>query len=166
MVVYIVGFPHGWCKVGFAACIHERFERGFWGNLHPPELCCRLADAQLLHLFAGDMATELAMHAALGADAGEFYSPGRLPQVLGLLSLALEPLPLPDRLPVASTRGVDKRGDCNCGGDHRGFTQDKHMRRSYATRGRSAPCELCGKMVSIRRDKLKQHQRSSACKSA
>ena len=39
-----------------------------------------------------------------------------------------------------------------------------HKARSFATKGKTEPCELCGKEMSIRKDKKKQHQDGPECK--
>ena len=163
MVVYIFEFAAGWIKMGWAArCPYIRYDRGFWYNIHPEELCGRLDEARLIRLFEGDEAIEKALHAAMGPDVGEFYAPGRLAEVVGLLELALHPLPLPTPRPAVRTQPVVKR--VCCGGP--GGPRADHKARSVATKGQSAPCDRCGKIVSVRRDKLKQHQRSSVCKPA
>ena len=163
MVVYVFEFPGNWFKMGYHwRCPYERLDRGFWWNLHPDDLCGRLDDTRLLYLFKGDQATEKALHSALKADIGEFYAPGRLAEVVGLLKLTLDPLPLPPPRPPVRTQPVVKR--VCCGGP--GGMRADHKARSFVTKGKTAPCGICGKIVSVRRDKLKQHQKGPACKPA
>ena len=125
-MLYIFSWPEpGWFKMGFAGCPYQRLQRGFWHNTHPPALCGRLNECVLLHAFAGDEAIEKALHDALGADCGEFYMASRLPEVLRLLCLTLERLPLP-ALPPAPVLPIMLK-PC-CGGEHGGFQRDDHRR--------------------------------------
>ena len=161
MVVYVFEFPGSWFKVGYTAhCPYQRLDRGFWGNIHPPELCGRLDDARLLYLFEDDEATEKALHSALAPDIGEFYGPGHLVEVVGLLELVLHPLPLPTPRPAVRTQPVVKR--VCCGGP--GGMRADHKARSFATKGQTELCEFFGKEISIRKDKKKQHQEGRECK--
>ena len=161
-MLYLFGWP-GWIKMGYAKrCPYDRLQLGFWHNDHPAALCGRLDECVLLHAFACDMATEEALHSALGPDCGEFYVASRLPELLGLLSMALEPLPLPPARPI--TPVLPKMMKPCCGGEHGGYQRDDHRRRSAATTGLKAPCPRCGKSVGVRRDKLKKHQESRACR--
>ena len=163
-MIYIFAFP-GFFKLGYASCPHRRRAMGFWHNSHPPGLCGRLGECTLTHLFEGTEDLERALHALLLPDHGEFYVEERLPGVLAMLALTLEPLPLPSEAHLApqSQPLASMLRPC-CGGDHGGFQRDDHARRSYATRGEKAPCGVCGRVVSIRHDKLKQHQRTKACR--
>ena len=161
MVIYIFEFPCNWFKMGYASrCPYRRLDRGFWYNIHPQDLCHRLDDVRLLYLFEGDEATEIALRSALGPDIGEFYTMGRLAEVVGLLQRTLGPLPLPPPRPPVRTEPVVKR--VCCGGP--GGMRADHKARSFATKGRTAPCELCGTVISIRTDKIKQHQKGRECK--
>ena len=163
MVIYVFEFPGNWIKMGWACrCPYERLDLGFWWNRHPDDLHGKLDDVDLLYLFEGDEATEKALHSALKADIGEFYAPGRLAEVVGLLKLTLDPLPLPPPRPPVRMQPVVKQG-C-CGGP--GGSRPDHARRSYATKGITAPCDRCGRIVSVRRDSLKRHQRSPICRPA
>ncbi len=164
-MIYIFAFP-GFFKLGYASCPHRRRAMGFWHNSHPPGLCGRLGECTLTHLFEGTEPLERALHALLLPDHGEFYAAERLPQVLAMLALTLEPLPLPSEaqglLPPLPPPPSKLRA-C-CGGDHGGFQRDDHARRSSVTRGVKAPCRICGRAVSVRHDKLKQHQQSKGCR--
>ena len=149
--------------MGFAAeCFYKRLDRGFWHCVHPPALCGHLDECTLTHLFSGGSDIEQALHAALGADAGEFYRPGRVDEVVALMQAALDPLPLPSPRP-RQVGGKPNMRSC-CGSQNAGYQRDDHRRRGYVTKGKTAPCAKCGKLVSVRTDKLKQHQRSSSCK--
>lgn len=163
MVLYVFAFD-GYFKLGYTAhCPYGRLAMGFWHCVHPPELCGRLGECALTHLFDGDEAIERALHAALIPDCGEFYKACRLEEVLGLVRLTLTQLPLPPHQKIATTPNPLQLRPC-CGGSHRGYGRDDHKRRAAATKGKSVACPTCGKSVSCRNDKLKQHQRSSACR--
>ena len=189
-MIYIFAFGASWVKMGYTGRgPYERRQFGFWHNRHPPALCGRLDQCELVALFAGDEPTEKALHAALqpwtplGATAakaaakaaakrrpkrrskrrspGEFYPASRLESVLALLRCTLEPLPLPEDQGLAPK--PPRKKPC-CGVYHYGFERADHAARSFATKGKKGPCPVCGRLVSIRRDKLKLHQKSARCK--
>ena len=161
MVLYIFKI-HGFWKLGVAKeCAWKRFkEKGFWHLQHPKELCKRLsfADVELVHLFQGGLDEELAIKAAHPGDVGEFYTGDRYAEILSACA-HLNALPLPPR-PAAMNEHKNFRGCClDLGHDRR---QD-HTLRSALTKGRRAPCKKCGKKLSIRTDKIEQHQRGRNC---
>ena len=161
-MLYVFAFGTSWVKLGYTCRgPYERRQFGFWQNAHPPALCGRLDECELVALFAGDEPTEKALHAALQPSIGEFYPASRLEAILGLLRCALEPLPVPED---PRLEPIPPRKKPCCGGDHGGFERAEHAARSFATKGRTAPCDRCGIVVSIRKDKLKQHQKSARCK--
>lgn len=158
-MIYIIIFG-SYFKLGACADPGERMTRGFWHNTHPPELCGKLGDFTLLQLYEGCLSLERALHEILVPDVGEFYKTERLDTVLHFLELVLAQSTRAShvshvRKPTDSSRERDRK-PC-CGGQHGGFERDDHMRRSFVTKGRKAPCERCGKMLSVRRDKVKQH---------
>ena len=161
-MIYVFLF-RGYFKLGYtSSCPYHRRAMGFWHNKHPKALCGRLDQCTLTHLYEGTLELEGALHEVL-RDAGggsEFYGIEHLPEVLRFLSHVLEPLPLP--LDPQLQPWAPKLKPC-CGGYNRGFQRDEHARRSYATKGQKAPCGICGSAVSVRHDKLKQHQLSKAC---
>ena len=159
-VIYIFNFG-SYFKVGYAAvCPYQRLALGYWHCKHPRELCGQLERCSLLCLYAGSLALEQAVHAALGPDCGEFYLAARLPEVLHFLALVLEPLPLPEDPQL--TPQTPKLKPC-CGGSRHGFQRLEHASRSFTTAGRTAPCPRCGRVVSVRKDKLKEHQQRASC---
>ena len=163
MVLYVFAFRHGWIKMGFAtACPYKRLDMGFSHCVHPPALCGHLDECTLTHLFSGGLDIEQALHAALVPDAGEFYGPGRVDEVVALMQAALDPLPLPPPRPRQAVGRPNLRSCCRS--QSSGYQRDDHRRRGFVTKGQTAPCGRCGKLVSVRSDKLKQHQRSSSCK--
>ena len=164
-MLYIFECVGGWHKVGISAtCPWERFRKfSFWHMRHDPALCNRLGfkDVQLVFLFEGGADEEAALHQQHPPDVSEFYRPGRLPEILAALS-HLAPLPLPPR-PAELNERKWKRGCCLGLSENR---RANHVARAARTNGETAPCAKCGRIVSIRKDKLKQHQRSMVCRSA
>jgi len=143
-------------KLGSCNDPFERLERGFWHDVHPVELCGKLDDCRLAHLFKGDLQFEQILHELLIPDCGEFYRLRRFEEILHVLQLCLDAVELPEtRRP--SVRSMTIKRPC-CGGQHGTFQRDDHMRRSFVTKGKKAPCQRCGKMLSVRRDKVKQHR--------
>ena len=92
----------------------------------------------------------------------EFYRAERLPEILEFLGNVLEPLELPQD-PGLKPRPPRKLNCCDKKRRHQEFRREEHGCRSYATKGLTAPCGLCGATVSIRDDKLKQHQKTAKC---
>ena len=73
MSIYIFAFGDAWVKLGFASKgPYARKAQGFWHLRHPPELCKRLDQRQLLHLWSGSFELEQALRKVLVADCGEF----------------------------------------------------------------------------------------------
>ena len=161
--IYVFGFGDAWVKLGYASQgPYRRKSQGFWHARHPPELCGRLDDCKLLHLWSGSLELEQALHKVLVPDCGEFYRAERLPDILDFLGNVLEPLVLPEDpgLEQCTPRILNC---CVPERRHPDFRREEHGCRSYATKGRTAPCRLCGAAVSIRSDKLKQHQKTAKC---
>lgn len=164
MPLYIFQLEHGWCKFGVSAgCPWVRYERhGFWGLQHPPCLCGKLGPdhVDLIYVFRGGLAEEAAIKASHPPDMSEFYL-NRLDELLAACA-QFERLPLPPRPPIINER-KDMRGCCLELGNSK---RQSHVLRSHVTKGKKEPCPLCGKVVAVRRDKLKAHQASSACRRA
>ena len=162
-VIYIFSFGEAWVKMGYASQgPWRRKAQGFWHLKHPPELCGRLDECKLLRLWSGSLELEQALHKVLGADCGEFYRAERLPEIEAFLGNVLEPRVLPED-PDLEPRPPQKLNCCDPERRHPDFRREIHGCRSFATKGKTAPCRLCGTMVSIRFDKLKQHQKSAKC---
>ena len=160
--VYLFAFD-AWVKLGFAAKgPFERKAQDFWHLQHPPELCGRLDDCRLLHLWSGCLELEQALHKVLVPDCGEFYRAERLPEILDFLGNVLEPLVLPED-PGLEQWTPRMLNCCVPERRHPDFRREEHGCRSFLTKGKTAPCRLCGAVVSVRSDKLKQHQRSQKC---
>ena len=152
-MIYIYGWPSHF-KLGYARCPWRRLASGFRHDVHPPALCGLLGDPELLYAFEGEQELELAMHGALGPEIGEFYDRARLEATVSFLRLVLEPMPLPER-PMLYI--WPRRLRPCCGGDNGGYQRDDHMRRARATKGKTRPCERCGKKISVRVDHWKSH---------
>ena len=161
-VLYLFGFGGKFVKFGVASCLQERLTRGFWHNKHPKELCNELGDPILLRLWDGDLKIEQALHAYLHSEYGEFYPAERTNELTEFIDNILEPLPLPP-IPKKITCCKPVKRACCLGRALDGKGREDHMFRSLATKGKTAPCPKCGKIVSIRNDKLKAHQKSRNC---
>ena len=167
-MLYLFAFPDGWFKFGFTAeGVRERQARGFWHNAHPPELCGRLGEPELRGYWEGTWELEQALHSILHAEFyGVILAPKQRPPTefykgeppLDFLRCVLEPL-------EAGAAGIPEapRLRACCGGENFGFQRLDHAHRAYATAGQTAPCSWCGRVVSVRRDKLKHHQKSKTC---
>ena len=165
-MIYVFAFGDAYVKMGYhRSCPYRRRAEGFWHNVHPQALCGALDKCELLAAFRGNKATEEAIHAALVAEPGdgEFYPAARLQEILGFLEEVLLRLPLPADPGLAPWK--PKKRAC-CEPKCHAFQRDDHFARSYATSGKKAPCPRCGASVSIRYDKLKQHQLTAKCRAA
>ena len=170
IMIYLVSFSSHF-KVGYASNMAGRMGRGFWHNLHPPQLCGRLDEFVLDYVFKGSLEIEKALHAALQPDVGEFYASSRFQEVSQFLFNALEFLSAP-RWTVSSgifhrrsryqAYGLGDLRSC-CGGRSGAYVTREHHRRAKVTVGQRRACAICGQQVSIRIDHLKRHQRSSNC---
>jgi len=162
---YIYVFDFGpYIKLGWTGPgPYERLAAGFWHVKHPRALCKRLDQCELLHLWEGSLKLERALHDLLLPDCGEFYRKERLPEMVSFLANVLEPLALP-RDPCLQPRTPRKLVCCDPCRDFPEYRREDHAKRSMATKDRKAPCRLCGRLVAVRSDKLKQHQKSAGCK--
>jgi hypothetical protein len=161
--IYIFGFGDSWIKMGYTSKgPFERKSRGFWHDAHPRELCGQLGDCKLLALWSGSLMLERALHRVLVPACGEFYHAERLPEIMDFLGNALERKELPED-PDLQPWPPRKLNCCEPGRRHAAFSREEHGCRAFLTNGKSAPCALCDAMVSIRADKLKQHQKTVKC---
>ena len=165
VLLYLFQCYDGWVKLGVAKDPYKELQRGFWHKVHPVELCNKLEQAKLMHVWAGDWATEQALHAALKAEKahGEFYPAGRTKEIVDFVNNVCEPLPLPPEPQQMQFSQPVKRACC-LGRALGGHTREDHMMRSLATKGKRAPCPRCGNMVSVRKEHLQKHQRGKSCK--
>jgi len=90
-------------KLGWSTQPFQRIANGFWDNVHPPALCNKLGPKKLevLGVWAATKAEELALHARLIPDCGEWYFGERLPEIRAALepfpAQPLQPLPPPNQ---------------------------------------------------------------------
>ena len=176
-VLYLFDFGE-FVKLGVAGCLQKRIARGFWHNRHPEELCNKLDDPILLRLWDGDWKIEQALHDYLrfeygefspaeraeeekSKDKNEFYRAEHTKEITEFIDTVLQPLPLPLMPKITCCKPVKR--NCCLERSLDGKTREDHMFRSLATKGKTAPCPKCGKIVSIRNDKLKAHQKSRNC---
>ena len=161
--IYLFDFGDAWVKLGYAAKgPYERKARGFWHLQHPPDLCLRLDECRLLRLWSGSFELEKALHKVMVGDCGEFYRAERLPEIVAFLGNALEPLELPPD-PGLEPWPPRKLNCCDPMRRHPDFRREEHGNRAFLTKGKTAPCRLCRSDVSVRFDKLKQHQATQKC---
>ena len=154
-MIYIVIFEPCYFKVGACAEIYGRLTQGYWMNVHPPMLCGRLDNFRLYKLFRGDLDCERAVHTILCPAVGEFYELERLWLVVHILEFFLEPMVTPVlNMPMPLRR---QRRVC-CGAFYNGYGSAYACTRAFATAGRKQACPYCHKMISIRRDKQREHQ--------
>ncbi len=125
---------------------------GFWHNKHPISLCNNLNKYKAITFFEGGKDMESIMHSLFPPDIGEFYEIARLKEVIEMAALFLEPLPL-EELPLPTKYEKQK---C-CGGNTGNYNRSDHMKRAFATTNKKHPCPQCGKPISIRNDKRKEH---------
>jgi len=109
-----------WCKIGYTGqpCPWDRlYPRGFWGVLHPTDLCGHLdpEDFELLTAFEGGRDLESALQSLFPPDRGEFWRAERVDTVLAMLRLMAREL---DALPPRPSVGVLTSAELQpcCGG--------------------------------------------------
>ncbi len=110
-----------------------RIGNGFWTNCHPTELCNKLGpdNLNLLYLFEGDRKVEAVMQSLFPPFEYEFWKRSQLNDMLGMLRMMTEELPIPTRPQVLDV-SVERLPCCDGGREH--------------------PCTVCGKV--FRRDHL------------
>ena len=80
-MIYILQF-RDFIKLGWTINWPQRAKRGFWHLKHPPELCGKLNDYKVIHLFeGGNHELEKALHESL-QGVGEFYKESQLSHIL------------------------------------------------------------------------------------
>ena len=123
-MLYLLKFG-SFVKFGWAKRWEQRAARGFWHLKHPPELCGKLDDYEIIKLFEGGTEEfEKSVHKSLDG-VGEFYPETLLPKLLDILVDFVEaPIPLFSRCQL-----VEKQSCCG-GKQHRCFNCDKVFKRS------------------------------------
>ena len=128
-------------KFGFTDQVNpwNRIQRGFWTNVHPPELCQKLDpdNFELIFIFEGDERLERVIQSLFPPYAGEFWKEDDLDEIVDMLKLITEEIRIPPRPCFQYTEHVEKLACC---------TGVLHV------------CWSCGKQFS-RFCKLLQHKR-------
>jgi len=163
---------HPWVKFGFTR--HGpwiRAQDGFWTTNHPAELCGHLEPEalQLVGLWEGDFAVEKLMQSLFPQRTGEWWPLQLQGQIVSMLNLMAEPLPLPAR-PVLQVKSTEKLPCCG-GQEHRCLDCGKTFPRSIKLwqhiedvhRCKRSRC-ACGEDVVPRN--LGRHQETKKCKRA
>ena len=128
-MIYVLQFK-GWVKFGWALDWPRRGRRGFWHLRHPPELCGKLEEYEVVRVFrGGSEELEKSLHRSLEGRVGEFHPERDLVAILE----ALEHLEVEDGAWERCERVVKQA--C-CGGTvHRCFGCDmKFSRREHLVR--------------------------------
>ena len=117
----------------------DRIRTGFWTNVHPPELCGKLnpENMELIGVYEGDEKLERAMQSIFPPHCGEFWKDEDLEDMVYMLKLIAEEIPIPPRPRFYETDHVEKLACCT---------------------GIWHACWTCGKRFS-RFCKLLQHKR-------
>ena len=85
-MIYVLQFK-GWVKFGWALDWPRRALRGFWHLRHPPELCKKLDEYEVVALFeGGSEELEKNLHRSLGCRVGEFHPETDLAAILEALN--------------------------------------------------------------------------------
>ena len=117
----------------------DRIQNGFWTNVHPPELCQKLDpdNLDLIFLFEEDRRLERSIQSLFPPYAGEFWKEEDLDDMVNMLRLTSQEIPIPSRPCFVYTDHVEKLACC---------TGVRHV------------CYICNKQFS-RFCKLLQHKR-------
>ena len=126
-MIYLLQFE-GYIKLGWTKEWEHRAARGFWHLRHPPQLCGKLDDYEIIHIFAGGSEDlEKTLHREL-QGIGEFYPENDLEKILTLLRTQpeLEEKPIPTE--KQNCTKIVKQACCG-GKTHRCFNCDKSFSR-------------------------------------
>ena len=104
-------FKLGWSEQGNP---WDRIRNGFWTNSHPPELCQKLnpENLELIFLFEGDRRLELCMQSIFPPAHGEFWKDEDLDDMIQMLKLIAEEIPIPPRPCFPYTEHAEKLSCC------------------------------------------------------
>jgi hypothetical protein len=142
----------------------DRIQTGFWTNVHPKELCGKLhpENLELIFLFEGDRRLELCMQSIFPPAHGEFWKDEDLDDMIQMLKLIAEELPVPSRPCFLYTQHAEKLSCCtgilhtcySCGMQFSRFCKLlQHKRDKHEVAGYKC---LCGKEF-FRKGNLDRH---------
>jgi len=104
-------------KLGWTAQANpwDRIQNGFWTNVHPPELCQKLNpdNFESIFVFEGDPRLERVMQSIFPPYAGEFWKEDDLDEMVYMLKLIAEEIPIPARPYFHFTGQVEKLACCS-----------------------------------------------------
>ena len=128
-MLYLLQFE-GFVKFGWAKRWPQRAMRGFWHLKHPPELCGKLDNYEIIKLFEGGSEEfEKSVHKSF-KGVGEFYPETLLPKLLEMLTDFEEsPIPFTPKCQL-----VVKKACCGgtkhvCFGCSTTFSRREHLMR-------------------------------------
>jgi hypothetical protein len=92
----------------------DRIQNGMWTNSHPPELCQKLnpENLELIFLFEGDRRLERAIQSIFPPAHGEFWEDEDLDDIIQMLKLMAEEIPIPPRPCFHYTEHAEKLSCC------------------------------------------------------
>ena len=127
-MLYILKLEGGFVKVGYTKQFETRAKRGYWHCKHPTELCERLDDYELIHLYECTEAIEKKIHLSLHERIGEFYKEEHLKKIIDMIhEYKLQELPFP----VFLTKCQNIVKQACCGGKmHQCYNCEKVFKRS------------------------------------
>ena len=108
----------------------RRIESGFWSNIHPNELCQKLGpeNLDLIFLFEGDRILESVMQSVFEPVYGEFWNDEILNDMVHMLRLMAEEIPIPSRPDFHVNENIEKLPSCT-GIWHKCYSCGKKFKR-------------------------------------
>ena len=125
-MLYILQF-RDFIKLGWTTNWPQRARRGFWHVVYPPELCGKLNQYEVIHMFeGGSQELEKALHKSL-RGVGEFYTETQLSHILQ--SIREHNLQEVETPAYSSCEVIIKQACCG-GKTHTCFNCDRTFKRS------------------------------------